>query len=1033
MTLEKSIKESRTSCSIYVRLACCLFALLLFLELSCNFCFLFSSKSYTVQAQDVFSSGSYTVNTPTYGYDYNSYDWVCIKYSGNLKDTNTIQSNYLSDHTGHIFVRGSGPLKDRRAFCIIPTKKHLDGAKMQVKKLEELLKLHYGFKQEKASQIAQKIALISLYGWELGSKSDLEKCATQVLIWYACGWTWNAENTSGHRKINPKLQAEMKRIESLVKKHEQKPSFNSECPTLKVGETHIFTDKNQVLPQYMRASKYLANKTYVMNNCEYTWLGDNRMKIKPLKQQTGEHKVEITNVENKYLSNPIGLYGKSQSAVVASAPVAISSNIRYRMEEPEVKASLKIYKVYGKTPLKGAVFTLQSGNNSWELTTDEKGIAQIDNLKEGEYTLKETIAPVGYVLDPTERKFTLKAPDNTVEFISHAETISNQPQRTKLSIKKVSDKELPLAGAIFSLTLEKLYVDADKTSNKWQEGQELAMLTSNESGIAEISDLPLGKYTLKEITAPNGYVLDSKIYDLELAYQGQNISLALFSKEIENQPQLGKISLTKHATNKENELLKDAHYDLILDELYADDARGLTVGEKVDTLITDENGKASISDLPLGHYTLTETKAPLGMVLDPTPIICDLRYVDQHINLQLHEVKASNDYQKGQIEIKKISQTEDQAPLAGAEFDVIAKSFTYEKPDDLSPGDVVCTLKTDKNGYAISKPLPLGIYLLQETKAPHGYVLQQEPLTLELSYGDQLQSLVLRSDTLTNTPQQGRITLHKFDQHNAPLADATFTIYAEEYFNKHDTLGEIGQAVATMTSDASGQCTSPNLPLGRYRIEETKAPFGYVVCEPFYISLNYGDQVQELVSATEEVFNLPQQGQISLRKFDATNRQPLAGAEFKLSVISLLDERDYEKYPVGSSIATLVTDSYGYAISENLPLGTYQLEEVVPPTGFILDDTPHTVELAYGDQKRELIFTTVGIGNQPIPTTTNTQPTITTTSVKPTTEVSSTKKPVSALAKTGSKNYHRWVALLISMALTISALSSWYNFNRAQG
>ncbi len=234
--------------------------------------------------------------------------------------------------------------------------------------------------------------------------------------------------------------------------------------------------------------------------------------------------------------------------------------------------------------------------------------------------------------------------------------------------------------------------------------------------------------------------------------------------------------------------------------------------------------------------------------------------------------------------------------------------------------NVVEILTTDESGYAQSQKLPLGTYIVKETKALPGYQISstEYPVTLN---GQEDIVTVNEGNPIINELCEGQLDLKKIDENGKPLSGAEFTIYDQDN-NKIDVL----------TTDNNGYAKSQKLPLGTYTVKETKAPTNYQINNKEYkVELINSGEIVHVNNGTS-IINYLSKGQLDLTKVDEDGKV-LSGAEFTI----------YDQ--LGNMIETLITNESGYAKSQELPLGQYVVKETKAPDGYKLDDKEYSVNI----------------------------------------------------------------------------------------
>ena len=640
------------------------------------------------------------------------------------------------------------------------------------------------------------------------------------------------------------------------------------------------------------------------------------------------------------------------------------------------KGYVELYKVdtTSDNPLAGAVFGIYNSANIriGELKTNAGGYAKSGLLPYGDgYYLLEEKAPAGYVLDTTKHYFNIRTNNQTVTIRTN-----NQSQMGQITVQKNDGEtgEAVSAPATFDIRAAENIRTPDGTIRL--KAGELADTVTTKDGVGTTKQLYLGDYLVTERTAPDGYVQDGKQYPVSLEYAGQTVKIVTESVTVPNTPQKG--TITVHKTDSETgkpvteaEAVFEIHAKT--DIVTGDGTIRYKAGELVDTLTT-AGGSATSKPLYLGSYLVTEKTAPEGYALNTEPQEVTLRYGGQTVELVTESVTFANAPQKGQIVVQK-NDAESGKPVTAspAVFEIHAKTdiVTADGTIRYKAGELVDTLTTEK-GVVTSKPLYLGTYTVTEKTAPHGYVQDTTVYDVTLFYGEQTVELVTEGISIDNAPQMGTITIEKRDKETGKpivLSDAVFQLHAKEDIVTGDGVVhyKAGELVDTLTT-VQGVIASKPLYLGAYTITEITAPEGYILdSTPHDVTLSYGGQSVELVSESLSLDNAPQMGTITITKVDEETGKPIVGAN---AVFELRAKEDIVtadgtiRHKAGELVATL-TSKEGVITTGLLYLGTYTITEVKAPEGYLLDDTPHDVTLAYGGQDVELVTESLTIENAP--------------------------------------------------------------------
>ena len=336
---------------------------------------------------------------------------------------------------------------------------------------------------------------------------------------------------------------------------------------------------------------------------------------------------------------------------------------------------LKVDSADENIKLPGAVFEVKDfqGTVVDTITTDENGVGTSKELPYGSYTVAEVSAPSGYELSGEAKNVTIDSNGEIIEL-----TFKNSKLLGSIAIEKVDseDSEIKLKGAEFKV------LNSD--------GEEVGNIVTGEDGKGSLGSLPYGEYTVIETKAPDGYELSLDLVVVEVN------SKAVVYKTITNTKILGKINILKVDSADENIKLPGAVFEV-------KDFQGTVV----DTITTDENGVGTSKELPYGSYTVAEVSAPSGYELSEESKNVTIDSNGQTIGLTFENTKIL-----GNISILKVDSIDEDVKLLGAEFEI----------RDLE-GNILDTLITNEEGVANSIQLPYGSYIVIETKAPEGYVL----------------------------------------------------------------------------------------------------------------------------------------------------------------------------------------------------------------------------------------------------------------------------------------------------------------------
>lgn len=578
------------------------------------------------------------------------------------------------------------------------------------------------------------------------------------------------------------------------------------------------------------------------------------------------------------------------------------------------------------TRLKGAVFTLYKADNTEveKVTTDKAGVALFTGLNPGSYYIKETAAPEGYKL--SDKKFDFTIDSNGVlsgkGFAGdelYKLTVENRPVEHGFKVKKVStnDEGLTLLGAEFRILgggLDKRY-------------------TTGADGLTEQITLPIGEYTLTEMKAPEGYVINGEGRHISVREDGIYLDGDKLGEgtaiTIRNAPVNFKLRLVKVDADTNQPLANVAF-------ILKDEDGG------THSLITGSNGITDTISLAPGKYTLSEVAAADGYAIplngwgftvteDTVQQVTNTSEVTEwNFKGGLLTLTLKNSRIYGGLTIEK-TDGKDGSALAGAEFTVAGSDgtpLTFIKNNgryEAATGEgASSTIATDANGKAYITGLKFGNYAVTETKAPEGYVLKGDRHSIAISR--QQTEVTLR---LKNDKAMYKVTAIKqdADENGKLLVGAEFMLYSME-----------GAVVAKAVTGYDGAAVF-EVPEGKYKLIETRAPAGYQLSGDFVREITVNAE-QGAVGEFKYTFNNEKTSySIEIHKNDSEDKQKkLAGAEFAVT-----DSRGFTK--------TVTTDASGKASITELPYDDYTIREIKAPKGYALSDKEYSVkktELVHG-------------------------------------------------------------------------------------
>lgn len=656
----------------------------------------------------------------------------------------------------------------------------------------------------------------------------------------------------------------------------------------------------------------------------------------------------------------------------------------------------------GSATLEGAEFTFKyyagryktdpaadgiAANRSWVMKTDARGFTRLDEkykvsgdefykkngvvtLPLGTLTVQETKAPKGYLINPEIFVRQITA-DGTTEGVHtyNAPTVKEDIIRGNVEIIKLKENEDSTEETLEGLEGVEFTFTSDTT------GEVVKKITTDKYGFATTADednprggLICDTYTVTETKTPHGY---KTIEPFKVTIENDGVTLKGIYKE--DKMIVSPVTVVKaDASTGKTIPVKNTEFRLLNEKMEPIEMT-TNYPNKVThkTFKTDDNGQFTFPDkLKHGVYYLEEVKAPNGYLKGELLKFNITQYSDWDAPLI---VKYANENAMGRIHLLKVDQSTGKPLPAGAEFEIHAAEdiVTPDGTVRAKKGAVVDTIVTGTDSTAESKDLYLGKYLLKETKAVAGYILNEKGTEVELVYKDQDTPVVITDVTVKNKAAMGQVQIDKIDEETGkPIpAGAEFEIRAaEDIFTPDGTIrAEAGEVVDTLAIKENGQVTSKKLYLGNYEVQETKAPDGYQMNHTvFPVSLMYEDQNTPVVSVSVAVSDSLVMGNIQLEKQDEQTGDALAGAVFEIKAAEdIITPDGTVKVEKDNVVDTVTTDDSGRAATKDLYLGHYEVKEIKQPNGYVLSEKPVKVQLKYKDQNTAVVSENILIKNKP--------------------------------------------------------------------
>ena len=630
------------------------------------------------------------------------------------------------------------------------------------------------------------------------------------------------------------------------------------------------------------------------------------------------------------------------------------------------------------------------------------------------YSIREIQAPELYLRNSEDTyTFTFKFTNDKEEKVNFSHTFTNKRVNATIDlVKEDSETGNSAQGdAVFEGAIYGLYAREDinhpdgRSGVLYKKDEQVATLTTDKAGKASVSNLYLGKYYLKEITPPVGYLLDEEEHDVNCDYEGDQVETVkrntVSKEDVIKQP----FQLIKAADNDKTDadLLKGAGFSayLISSLTVKDDgsydftnATPIVLTEDGKTeMFTDERGYACSIPIPYGRYIVRETTTPHNFM----PVDDFIVTVTENSSTpQVWRVLLDDEFKAKLKIVKQDDETKQPVLLANTEFkvyDLDAKKYVEQVTT--YPNTVVHkSYFTDENGYLIlPESLKCGNYRIEEVRAPDGYTQNTQYVEIKVDKNTAYQMDSVSGDaiitvTYENHPVKGKLVIHKsgetlksfkkdFVYEETSLEGAEFEIYAaEDIFTPDHQVDEQGNRhviyakdtlVKTVTTDKNGEAVIKDLPLGKYRVKETKAPAGFVLNpDSQEVSLIYKDQNTPEIEEKLEFSNERQKVELSVEKQDAETGKALKGATFGLYNKEAISSGDKVVVKADTLLQEITSNEKGKAaFTLDLPLGRYYVKELQAPAGYVSSDEILEFDATYQGQDVKTIKLKSVKKNQP--------------------------------------------------------------------
>ena len=601
-------------------------------------------------------------------------------------------------------------------------------------------------------------------------------------------------------------------------------------------------------------------------------------------------------------------------------------------------------------------------------------------LPYGNYEIIEQNTCYGYVLDSDPVAFKVDGSTDIVTVVK-----SNIAQKGTITIEKTGEvfssvrenegiyqpvyEVKGLAGAVYEITAAEDIVTLDGTI-RYTKGQVVATVTTDADGRATTEPLYLGKFTVKEVTAPHGMVLNTNPVDVELTYAGENVKVTTISTSFYNERQKVTIDLSKSLEKDDvfnigngDEITRVQFALYAAEDLTAEDGRTIPKDALIEIEACDTDGKISFkTDLPVGAKVYVKEYAT-----DSHYILSDLIYEvtfdyegqdTDTVRKNINDGNAiENEMIRGSIVGKKLD--EDGFAICGALFGLFAESET-----EFTEETAILTCESNEIGVFHFENVPFGRWIVREIKAAPAFVLNENSYAVTVSEHEQVVEVTIENEFITGTVKTTKVD-KEYPENT--LGGAIFEIFVDVDGNQEFD-AEIDLLVGEMTETENGIYTMDNLRYNGYFLYEKVAPEGFLRDDGYYYFeiRNDGETVIVENEAGIGFTNQPIKGNVTTTKVDEEYPEnKLTGAKFHIYADT--DKNGEFNAEIDTFVVALSETELGVYLAEGVRFGGYFLYEETAPVGFVKDDTYHYFEI-HNDGETIEVENKAGVGftNKPI-------------------------------------------------------------------
>ena len=631
----------------------------------------------------------------------------------------------------------------------------------------------------------------------------------------------------------------------------------------------------------------------------------------------------------------------------------------YTVTLTKTSADVSITQGNSAYSLAGATYNVYKGTSGTgsvvaTFTTDSAGHATLSTpLEDGTYSVKEVTPPKGYQLDEKIYTFTINGGDTSLSVEDEPGTLTLILKKTDSQTGSTPQGNASLTGAVYQVSYQK-------------GGQTVTEeMTSDASGdLGTLEGIPFGTVTVKELSAPEGYRLDTEVHTYTV--DGSQLTGDTYTLEVDDLTEnvmRGGLSIQKldsetGTTPQGDASLEGIQFEIVNQSTNPVVVNGITAapGRVAMTITTDSSGVASTGEgaLPYGDYTVREVSTNDSM----------LKTFDEEISVTIDsdgvmlEYEAENEVVRGGIDISKEDSEMGATPqgnssFAGISFEVVNRSANpvVVGGQTYAVGDVVMTITTDENGHAStgSEALPYGTYEVKESATNESMLLTWTGETVTVRQNGHSVAI-----TAVNDVERGGLSLQKTDTitGTTPQGDADFEGITFQIINnsRNPVIVEgqkyqPGEVVKTLVTDAEGKASTADdlLPYGEYILHESATNESMLLTAPDQVVLVEGDGVIYEFTMADEVVR----GGVLIEKRDLESGllTPLGGASLDGTLFEITNKSinavyvNGALYQPGEVCATIeVVDGIAQTDTRALPYGSYQMAESKPGEGYLHTD-----------------------------------------------------------------------------------------------